>query len=378
MDLPRARHEYLLREVELRGSVRSAQAAAHLGVSEVTVRRDIAALDRDGRLVRVHGGAIAARSTRAPTAARALVGVVVPSTTAHFPQMVRGMEALAPSLHARLVLGVSHYRPEVEEAQTERLLALGVSGLVLAPTLRDRDEAQLGRWLATLAVPVVLVERRVEPPGARELDLARTDHAHGAVIAVEHLARLGHERVALAVYDRTPTAPWIRQGHAEAVARLGLAAAPDTSLPKGYDDPAELAQALEALLDDCAATGTRAVLVHTDDHAARLVETALDRGMRVPEDLAVVAYDDENAELAAVPLTAVTPPRREVGREALRLVLDRVGDVGQGEGVRASRHVELLPRLTVRESCGAAPDGAAPDGVGLDGAGLAGSVARRP
>ncbi|MFD6446841.1 substrate-binding domain-containing protein [Promicromonospora sp. NPDC060204] len=353
MHLPRSRHEYLLREVELRGSVRSAEAAARLGVSEVTIRRDIRELEAAGRLGRVHGGAIALGSERGPRAARALVGVVVPSVVAHFLDTVRGMEALAPALHVRLVLGVSHYRPELEEQQVERLLALGATGLVLAPTTRDRSLDDLAAWLGAIPVPLVLVERRIDAlTSLSELDVARTDHAHGAVLAVEHLVRLGHRRVGIGVYDRTPTAPRVRDGYATAVSRLGLAPGPDVALSKGDDDPARLRRELADLLDRCVATGTRAVLVHTDDHAARLVETALDRGMRVPEDLAVVAYDDENAELAAVPLTTVTTPRRELGREALQLLADRIA---HGTGHRPPRHVELLPRLTVRASCGAAP-----------------------
>ncbi len=357
MHLPTARHEYLLREVELRGSVRSAEAAAALGVAEVTIRRDIVELDRAGRLARVHGGAVALRSAREPQAARVLVGVVVPSSTVHFPPLVRGMEALAPSLHVRLVLGVSHYRPEVEAAQVDRLVGLGVQGIVVAPTTRDRSPEELAAWLRSVPVPVVVVERRVDGLTAlSELDQVRSDHAHGAVLAVEHLAGLGHRRVGLAVYDRTPTAPHVREGFATAVARLGVEPGPDVSLPKGEGDPAGLERELAALLDRCRETGTRAVLVHTDDHAARLVEAALDRGLRVPEDLAVVAYDDENAELAVVPLTTVTPPRRELGREALRVLVGRiVGDEdGEVPGAQSSpRHVALLPRLTVRRSCGA-------------------------
>ncbi|WP_277207455.1 LacI family DNA-binding transcriptional regulator [Isoptericola croceus] len=352
MHLPRARHEYLLREVELRGSVRSADVAAHLGVSDVTVRRDIIELERAGRLARVHGGAIALTATRGPQAAQALTGLVVPSTTAHFPDVVRGMEALAPALRVRLVLGVSHYRPDVEAAQVDRLVALGVAGLAIAPTTHGRTSEELAGWLRSIPVPVVLVERRIDgTTSLSELDLVRTDHAHGAVLAVEHLHALGHRRVALAVYDRTPTARHVRDGFATAVDRLGLEAGPEASLSKGDDDPAVLRTELEAFLDACVATGTRAAFVHTDDHAARLLEAALDRGLTVPDDFAVVAYDDENAELAMVPLTTVTPPRRELGREALRLLVDRLTEDG-GER-RPPRHVELLPRLTVRESCGA-------------------------
>lgn len=352
--LPRARHEYLLREVELRGSLRSAEAAERLGVSEVTIRRDIMALDRAGKLARVHGGAIALGTSRGPEAARVLIGVVVPSTATHFPQFVRGMESLAPAVRARLVLGVSHYRPEVEKSQVARMIALGAAGIAIAPTTRGREPADLAAWACGIPVPVVLVERRIDGmTRLSELDLARTDLTHGAVVAVEHLAALGHDRIALAVYDRTPTAPYVREGYRQAVDRLGLRAAPSASLPKGEDDPAELELALGRLLDECVRTGVRAVIVHTDHHAARLVEAALDRGLRVPHDLAVVAYDDENAELAAVPLTAVTPPRWELGREALRLLVDRIAE--QDEDRRPPRHVDLLPRLTVRESCGGVP-----------------------
>ncbi|WP_157602471.1 DeoR family transcriptional regulator, partial [Promicromonospora kroppenstedtii] len=212
MHLPRSRHEYLLREVELRGSVRSAEVAARLEVSEVTIRRDIRELERAGKLGRVHGGAIALRADRGPQAAQALVGVVVPSAVAHFLDTVRGMEALAPSLRVRLVLGVSHYRSELEVQQVERLLALGATGLVLAPTTRDRSPEDLAAWLGSIPVPLVLVERRIDAlTSLSELDVARTDHAHGAVLAVEHLARLGHRRVGLGVYDRTPTAPRVRE-----------------------------------------------------------------------------------------------------------------------------------------------------------------------
>lgn len=69
--------------------------------------------------------------------------------------------------------------------------------------------------------------------------------------------------------------------------------------------------------------------------------------MRVPEDLAVITYDDEVAELADVPLSAVAPAKREVGARAAGMLLDRLEDRGAGrEGPR--QHLDLLPRLTVR------------------------------
>ncbi|WP_129667687.1 LacI family DNA-binding transcriptional regulator [Phytoactinopolyspora endophytica] len=351
--LPRARHEFLLRRLELHESVRASDIAAELGVSQVTIRRDIDKLDADGLLARVHGGALAVRSAALkPTAARTVVGVVVPSATAYYPEIVRGMETVAAALRIRLALGISNYRPTLERTRVERLLALGVKGLVLTPTTNKEQPDDVAAWLESIPVPVVVMERRVdETPMVRELDSARTDHMHGALLAVDHLCRLGHTRVALAIFDRTPTAQWIKAGYLEAVDRLNLEQAPVVPLPKGEDDPLALADALGGLIDACLSSRTRAVLAHTDYHAARLVELAHVWGLRVPEDLAVIAYDDELAEHAAVPLTAVTPPRRDLGREALRLLASRTDAADEEAG--PPRHLQLLPRLTVRESCGA-------------------------
>lgn len=348
--LPRERHEYLLRQLELRENVRARDVAEELEVSQVTIRRDIAALERAGLLARVHGGAFAIGTpNRRPSAARMLVGVVVPSASTYFPEVVRGMETVAAALRVRLALGVSDYQPELERERVERLLELGAQGLLIAPTTHRRNPDETTEWMESIPVPVVVMERHLDDSTVvRELDSACTDHIHGALLAVDHLAGMGHTRIALGVFDGTPTAKWLREGYHQAIERFGLAKAPVVPLPKGETDARVLYQALDELVDACLASGTKAVVAHTDHHAASLIEHARRRGLRVPEDLAIVAYDDELAEHATVPLTAVTAPRRELGREALRLL---VGRTQHESGSGPPRHVQLLPRLTIRESC---------------------------
>jgi DNA-binding LacI/PurR family transcriptional regulator len=97
--------------------------------------------------------------------------------------------------------------------------------------------------------------------------------------------------------------------------------------------------------------GLDAALVHTDEDALRLLQALHQRGLRVPDDLALVAYDDEVAALADVPLTAVAPPKRELGEAAVSVLLDRVRS---GRGIH--RHLDLLPSLRVRVSCGDVPE----------------------
>jgi len=262
------------------------------------------------------------------------------------------MDAASRGGRTRIVLATSQYREDVEQRQVERLVDVGVAGIVLAPTMRSRTETELADWVRSVPVPVVFLERRLDSTALAAYDSARTDHSRGAQLAVEHLVALGHEAVGMALFDRTPTAPLVRDGHAAAVARLGLADAPYAALPKGEEGGSEsLDDALVAFLERCLGAGVTAAVVHTDVHAARLVELATDRGIRVPRDLAIVAYDDDTAGLAMVPLTSVTAPGRDLGQEVLRIMTERIASPDRTAS--AARHITMLPRLTVRESCGA-------------------------
>ncbi|UFU05870.1 LacI family DNA-binding transcriptional regulator [Ruania halotolerans] len=348
--LPHARQEFLLRQLELHGSLRATEVAQMMGVSPVTVRRDIAELADQGRVERVHGGALSngSRAGR-PDVARTLIGVVVPSRTFYYPDVLHGMESVAATMRARIVLGVAGYSPEAERSRVERLLSLGVEGLVLTPSHVQAPE-ETAPWLASIPVPVVLLERHLDATRkVREIDSIRSDHSYGAMLAVDHLAALGHTRVALALDSWTPTAPWIRTGYLEAVDKLGLDPVPVTEMPSGFNDLQAITDAADAVLNMCLASQTRAVLAHSDHHAIQIAEIAQLRGLRVPEDIAVISYDDVLVAHAAVPLTAVTPPRVELGREALRMLMGRVDGT---EEPSSPRHVQLLPRLTIRESCG--------------------------
>jgi DNA-binding LacI/PurR family transcriptional regulator len=93
-------------------------------------------------------------------------------------------------------------------------------------------------------------------------------------------------------------------------------------------------------------SGTGAVLVHSDREAISLVARCQERGIRVPDDLAVVAYDDEVASLADPALTAVRPAKPELGRTAVRLLAERMRD-GQERPVH---RVQISPQLVIRDS----------------------------
>lgn len=96
--------------------------------------------------------------------------------------------------------------------------------------------------------------------------------------------------------------------------------------------------------------GVTAAFMHSDADAVVLAPRLQALGIRIPEDLALVVYDDEVAGLSELALTAVAPPKRAVGAEAARLLLDQL--TGQRSADQPRRHIELLPKLVVRDSCG--------------------------
>ncbi|EGE39786.1 substrate-binding domain-containing protein [Streptomyces sp. SID4928] len=366
------RHERVLELVRERGSLRVAELAEELGMSAVTLRRDVEALAAQGLVERLHGAVVwpTGQSRPAPAAAPPaeglVVGMVVPTTEYYYADVVRGARQTVEAAGARLTIGLSRYLPDEDAAQARRLLSTGADGLLLTPSWESGcPEPGEGLWAVEQGVPVVLVERSA-PLGhpAAGLDRVRSDHAHGAAEAVAHLAGLGHRAIALAVQD-SPTAPRLRVGYRAAVEALGLtpvSAAPLDGAPS-RSEAKRFERTLEYLCEAVASGKVTAAIVHSDADAIVLIPRLQARGVRVPEDLAVIAYDDEVAGLADLPLTAVAPDKHAVGAAAARLLLDRLGatepgaaDPGAGEGGRrpaARRHLDILPSLRIRVSCGA-------------------------
>ncbi|MFI1147906.1 substrate-binding domain-containing protein [Streptomyces sp. NPDC020817] len=369
------RQAQVLALVRARGSVRVADLARELGVSPVTLRRDIEAMAARGEIHRMHGvisrvetgrpGGVSAERASAPvtpsitgpaggqagsaSAEGLVVGMVVPTTEYYYADVVRGAREVVEAHGARLTVGLTRYLPGEDGTQADRLLSTGADGLLLTPNWDAGSPGPgEGVWTAELPVPTVLVERWA-PPGhpAAALDRVASDHAHGAATAVQHLVERGHRRIALAS-RATPTTPRLRAGYEAAVAALGLEPAPPwpEAGPGPLSDADLFARTLDYLYEAVTAGGVSAALIHSDTDAIMLIPRLQARGVRVPEDLAVITYDDEVAGLADVPLSAVAPAKREVGARAAGLLLDRLTAKGDGEGPR--QHVELLPRLTIR------------------------------
>ena len=335
------------------GAVRVSRLTDALGVTHVTIRRDLAQLEQEGLLMRVHGGAVAvdqhpegSTPVSGSTQATGTIAVLVPSLDYYWPAVVRGIESEARRRGTEIVLRGASYELQDVRPAIERLLREDVGGFILAPNTDTEHAQDVIQWLAESGRPSVLVERDAFlMPGYEPVESVRTDHSLGAVLAARHLAELGHRRVGLVLSRNSPTSRRIATGWHEACAELGLTTGPgfEPLLPDRRSP--EFSAAIDATLDTVLESGLTALLVHSDPEAMAIIDLALNRGISVPDDLSIIAYDDEVAQLFNPAITAVSPPRAAVGEAAADLLIKRMADPQ-----RAVSRVLLNPSLNVRES----------------------------
>ncbi|MDR2722738.1 MAG: substrate-binding domain-containing protein [Cellulomonadaceae bacterium] len=382
------RRSHLLSLLQRDGAIRITTVSDELAVTPMTVRRDIERLERQGLAQRVYGGAVAvnipvaaagrggdgvpsrpstptvpttasARGTEAVPAAQvsppqAVIGVLVPSFDHYWPAVVRGIEQEALRHGMRVVLHGSSYEAADERPVLETLINTdGLCGLLLAPRTLPSPSARLVEWLTNSPVPVVLMER--ESPHSQQgepFEMVVSDHAQGTLVAVRHLAELGHRRVALVINRESPTSRKIAVGWRAACAELGLTNDEHFERLMPRLDAPVFTERVADIVDTAVKSGTTGIVIHSDNEALAVVNAARDRGLSVPDDLSVIAYDDEVAGLFTPALTAVSPAREAIGADAVDLLVKRLSSPS-----RPIHRVVVSPRLVVRETTGPAAGG---------------------
>ncbi|GIH89615.1 LacI family DNA-binding transcriptional regulator [Planobispora siamensis] len=217
-----------------------------------------------------------------------------------------------------------------------------VDGLVLMDVELHDTRVPL---LRDLAEPSVLIGFPADTSGLTCVDL---DFARAGALCVEHLAQHGHREVALlgapaVVYERgTGFARRTWEGFTEAAAAHGL-----TGVALPCEETFEQVAAVVGELLDTRPDLT-ALVVHNEAAVNHVLGALRQHGRRVPQDIAVVAIcPDDIAERSSPALTSVLIPAEEVGRQAVRLLMDKL------EGRTVPEGTLLQPRLTVRDSTAA-------------------------
>ena len=270
------------------------------------------------------------RAGRSTTVGLAVMDVVNP----FFADLLRGAQQHLEIEGLNAIIGDADNRPDREAAVLRSFRDQRVAGVILGPIGTLPPESGL---LGAAGIPMVLVDRA----DSATHSTVGVDDVAGGELAGRHLIERGHR--SLAFVGGSMSLAQVRDrlaGFRRVVADGGA-----TLLTLTVDalDFASGRQAAEQLVGPNRPTPT-AVFCANDMLAIGLLQGLLSRGLRVPEDIAIVGYDDiDFAAAAAVPLSSVAQPRRELGRAAAQLLL---AEIAGGE----HQHVIHQPSLVVRES----------------------------
>lgn len=319
--------------------------AREAGVATSTVSRALSKPDRVNARTRDHVLEVAERlGYRINPIARALPSgrtqtlalFVSDITNPHFFGIIRGAEHQTRAAGCTLILGDTEESPDLESSNIERLSG-SVDGFVIAASRMSDTEI---RGLAARH-RLTLISREVDG-----VPSVIVDHEDGTRQVMEHLASLGHSSV---VYLAGPRRSWIASKRWQAIRdnarRFGMSATRLGPFPPAVRGGA-------AAADAAFGQGATAAIAHNDLLAIGMLRRFADRGVRVPEEISVVGYDDIfGADFCSPPLTTLAGQFDEAGRLAVDLLL------GARDDARRARagHLVLPSHLVVRGSSGPAP-----------------------
>ena len=270
-----------------------------------------------------------------------LLGVLLDVTSPFHAELVRALDTASGDRGLDLVLGTTTARTG-EHRAAETLLDFRCEALVLlGPQMTDVDLTALATQCPTVAVG------RAGTAGVTGV-LAADDQGLEAV--VDHLASLGHQRIAFVDGPRGSIARARREGYREAMARHGFRAGADVL--RGGITEADGASAGERLLSRPGGERPTAVIAFNDRVAIGLRDAVLRAGLRVPEDVSVVGYDDSPlARLGTIDLTSVSQEPEALAGATVAVVATLL------EGGHDERVADIVipPRLVVRTSTGPPP-----------------------
>ncbi|NLG84990.1 MAG: LacI family transcriptional regulator [Firmicutes bacterium] len=272
-----------------------------------------------------------------------LIGLVIPEfTSPAYAMMVQGIEDVSAVQEYGVLLCRTRHSRKREEALIENLASSKrVDGILL---FSNRIDAEFFTQIKKkYKLPLVVIDRDVED---EEIPCVFTNNREGTYRTTAHLIKAGRTKIAYItpVIDTTTTLERL-EGYEQAMREHGLSYQGRTLVDHTGDREKGFAAMLRLLDREDPPDG---VVAFNDLLAIGAMQAIKERGLRIPEDIAVVGFDDiEAASVVEPALTTVRQPLREIGETACKMLLQLIN----GEEV-STRRVVFEPTLVVRKSCG--------------------------
>jgi DNA-binding LacI/PurR family transcriptional regulator len=326
-----------------------AELASSYGVSLITVKKALATMIHEGIIYsRVGKGTyVAEPSLDTDRRAHQTIGLVLRDIRSpFFSRVMHSVEESAYELGYHVLLSNSSGKAEKEEAQIARFRKFGVKGMIIASMTHKYHATPTIRRLLHERFPFVMVSYIAD----EDVPFVGSDHELGGYLATDYLIKRGYQKIGYIDGEKGNLVGDLRRrGYERALRAHGR------RIDKGlifhllrggewhdYQSGYEIGKRFGKLR-----VKADAVFVYNDLSALGFEDAMLDQGLKIPEDVALVGFDDiERGQHAAVPLTTMRQPTDVIGREAMELLVKQMG------GKEASIRRILKPELVIRESTG--------------------------
>jgi LacI family transcriptional regulator len=327
--------------------------AKAVGVSPAAVSLALNDGPRISQVTRERIAKVAAKLHYRPNyVARTLVGsrsntlglVITTILNPFYPELAKGIEDKAVELGYSIMICSTNYDSRHQGYLVDTLRSKGADGIIFSSV--ESEDANVAALLED-DFPFVLVNRKTMTAALEsKIDYVVMDNVAGGFMAVEHLYRLGHRRIGIiAGALNTSTALQRTRGARQALSEFGLAVDPHLIAECAFSKEEAYAAAGRQL---SMAKPPTAFFAENDYMALGVRQAILDVGLEIPEDIALVGFDDiEAGGIAGVELTTVSQKKYEMGGRAAQILIERIE-----QKTHSPQQVVLQPELVIRASCG--------------------------
>lgn len=354
--------EHLIKEKIEKGELKEGtqigsqnELAKEFDVSVITVKKALLNLVNEGYLyTRVGKGTYVADVRKKKTKKfkdHKTIGLVLRDLKhPFFSMIVHSIEEKAYELDYTLLLSSSSNKIEKEESQINHFKSLGVDGLIIASLSLEYKATPYIQKLHEQNFPYIMISYMHDP----QYWFIGSDHERGGYLATEHLIKLGYKKIGYVHIGKGNLLSEVRKnGYSRALM--------DYKIPFDSNRIYSLGKELYDTGEDRVELGYQfgkefeqmknrpdALFFYNDTAALGFIKYLNEVGIKVPDDIAVVGYDDvELASFASVPLTTIRQPVKQIGSQAVEIIDNRIN------GIDVINRTIFQPELIVRNSCGA-------------------------
>lgn len=256
-----------------------------------------------------------------------------------FSDIARGVGDIAYKNENGVIVCNTDEDPQKERFYLDILLSEKVAGLIIAPTIGNKEYLKEIRK----NIPLVTVDRHIPEI---DIDSVLVDNEHGAYLAVNRLVNLGHKRIGIVCGIKGITTTEKRlSGYEKALRENGISTKRKLIFHGNSKEEGGIKGVKKLLNLESPPT---AIFSTNNLMTLGIYEELYRQGIQVPEDIAIVGFDDMSwATALNPPLTAVRQPSYDLGVTAIELLLKRLADPD-----RSISNITLKSELIIRESCG--------------------------